>query len=346
MQQPRPEPQTFAAGRAYCSLFKVFTQPTKVLSLSMHSTLWPRYPPPAPLRSPSCRGLSSRLMSCCSSWMVTSGGRMRSQSSQGSSPVVAELRLWVITPPRHTLQPSSLHVIQVQSILSTVFLPTVRSFCQNNIFLRVNITFVGAGKGYSLGFWPLRWGHSLIFFFFSYSLCGTCDLQDTQQTYLWIQAYSHSHPDLQLSGLMPSLTVCHLDYSFSHTVMAPSRPVSLVLNQNTHGACTTHVIRSWRGCADKFKEHHCCFTDAVALNYYLSSTINVLQLQDCFRDLHWQMCESYMSDNITCVWGELMNMSFLCFISVSLCLQTHTWLIRADTSAQRRRKKVTSCQVQ
>lgn len=92
MLQSWPDPQTFAPGRAYCSLFLVFTQPTKVLLLSTHSTLCPLPPPPATLRSPSCRGLSSRLMSC-SSWMVTSGGRLRSQSPQGSSPVVTGHRL-------------------------------------------------------------------------------------------------------------------------------------------------------------------------------------------------------------------------------------------------------------
>lgn len=82
MQQPRPEPQTFAAGRAYCSLFKVFTQPTKGLSLSTHSTLCPLSPPPAPLRSLSCPGLSSLPMSCCSSWMVTSGGRRKDEEPE------------------------------------------------------------------------------------------------------------------------------------------------------------------------------------------------------------------------------------------------------------------------
>lgn len=39
----------------------------------------------------------------------------------------------------------------------------------------------------------------------------------------------------------------------------------------------------------KFKERRCCFTDAMALNYSLI-------------DLHWQMHESYVSDNITYVW--------------------------------------------
>lgn len=65
--------------------------------------------------------------------------------------------------------------------------------------------------------------------------------------------------------------------------------------------------------------------------------INVLQLQDCFRDLHWQMYASYISDNIKCVWGELKDIRFYA-LSASVFVCRHTWLIRPDTLAQRRWK--------
>lgn len=118
------------------------------------------------------------------------------------------------------------------------------------------------------------------FFFLSYSFCGTRDLQDTQQTYLWIQPYRHSHPDLQLSGLMSS---CRITYclpsglqilSHCNGSIPPSQLGSQSKHtQRMHNACYPVLAHSFcrGGCVDKFKEHCCCFTDTMALNYYLSA---------------------------------------------------------------------------
>lgn len=66
--------------------------------------------------------------------------------------------------------------------------------------------------------------------------------------------------------------------------------------------------------------------------------INVLQLWNCFRDLHWHMYASYISDNIKCVWRELKNtISYALSAPVFVC--RHTWLITPNTPAQRRWKE-------
>lgn len=139
----------------------------------------------------------------CSSWMVTSGGRLRSQSPQGSSPVVGGYCLWVITaPPNHLPFTSSESVHSLNSLppyceilLSKQHLPESEYhvwWSRKRILFRV-VTY--QMRSFS-DFYPV--------------LSVECvNLQDTQQLYLWIQTYCHSHPDLQLSGLLSS---CRITY--------------------------------------------------------------------------------------------------------------------------------------
>lgn len=148
MQQPCPEPQTFAPGRAYCSVFNVHS-----LLKSYHC---PHIQPFALSPSPGYSQTPFLPRAVFPSHELQQlNGDIRRKAEEPEPSGLLPCGGWILPlghncppPPPPTIFPSR-H--PSQSILSTVFLPTVRSFCQNNIFLRVNITFGGAGKGYSSG---------------------------------------------------------------------------------------------------------------------------------------------------------------------------------------------------